>query len=51
MEKTKKITKEETIGARDYAGVAINIADNDKVSEKLVKDRVKVENNNPRNND
>lgn len=38
-------------GAKKYPGVAIDVADNEKVDSKLVKERVKVENNNPRNND
>lgn len=32
-----------------YAGVAINVADKDRVTEKLVKERTKAQNNNPRN--
>lgn len=34
-----------------FTGAEINKADNDKVSESLVKERVETENNNPRNND
>lgn len=33
-----------------YIGEAINIADNDKVTPELVKQRTKAQNNNPRNN-
>ena len=33
------------------SGVAINIADNERVSSALEKDRTKVLNNNPRNNE
>lgn len=37
--------------AQDYAGVAINMADGNEVNAKMVKDRTKAMNNNPRNND
>ncbi len=37
--------------ALDYAGVAINHADDNKVNDTLVKERTKEMNNNPRNND
>ncbi|MCH5219502.1 MAG: hypothetical protein J1F20_02940 [Muribaculaceae bacterium] len=50
--KTKdNLTKKQVKAADKYPGVAINIADSDKVSSKLVKERVKAQNNNPRNND
>ena len=32
-----------------YPGVAINVGDDDKVSERLVDERTKTQNNNPRN--
>lgn len=51
MEKDTKLTKEQKQAADKYAGAAINVADEEKVSAKLVKERIKVENNNPRNND
>lgn len=35
----------------EYPGVAINIADNDKVTDTLVKERTKTLNNNPRNDE
>lgn len=44
----KKATDEQ---AMEYPGVAINKSDNDKVSEKLEKERTETLNNNPRNND
>lgn len=36
---------------KEYPGAAIDKADNDRVSEKLVKESVKELNNNPRNSD
>ena len=51
MKKDRKLTEEQVNAANEYAGGAINIADDEKVSAELVKDRIKVENNNPRNND
>lgn len=35
----------------NYPGVAVNIADNDKDTAKLVKERTETLNNNPRDND
>ena len=37
--------------ADKYAGVAVNDADGDKVTDKLVSERTKALNNNPRNNE
>ncbi len=36
---------------KQYPGTAVNAADKDRVSDKLVKDDVKDLNNNPRNSD
>lgn len=38
-------------GARRDPGVAYDIANQEKVTPQMVKDRVKEQNNNPRNND
>ncbi|MDE6854418.1 MAG: hypothetical protein K2J38_05115 [Muribaculaceae bacterium] len=38
-------------GARKYPGVAIDVADDEKTSPELVKERTCTQNNNPRNND
>lgn len=46
-----QLRNEEQKAERDYPGAAIDKADGDRVTEKEVKERVKVENNNPRNND
>lgn len=48
--KTKKTNQSEK-PAQDYAGVAVNIADDNTVDAKMVKDRTKSMNNNPRNDD
>lgn len=37
--------------ANTFPGVSVDIADDEKVSNKLVKERTKTLNNNPRNND
>ena len=37
--------------ANIFPGVSVDIADDEKVSNKLVKERTKTLNNNPRNND
>lgn len=49
MDKKKRETADE--GARRYAGVAADIADKEKVSQKLVDQETKILNNNPRNDD
>lgn len=49
METKKTITSEQEEGAKKYPGGAYDIADDEKVTEKLVKDQVKIQNNNPRN--
>lgn len=36
---------------KDYIGVDVNVADNDKVTPELVKEEVEELNNNPRNDD
>lgn len=46
-----KEKKTEINAEKIYPGAEINKADNDKVSESFVKERVETENNNPRNND
>lgn len=51
MKNSKTTQKEKLNGEKEYAGVAINVADDDKVTPEMVKNRVKVQNNNPRNND
>ena len=51
MKKTLETQQEEVKSAQNYPGAAIDIADDEKVNDRLVKERVKVENNNPRNND
>ncbi len=38
-------------GAGKYPGVAIDVADDEKTTERLVKERTCTQNNNPRNND
>lgn len=43
--------KSELEARKDYPGAAVNEADRDKVSEKLVDERTKDLNNNPRNTD
>lgn len=45
---TKKATDEQ---AMEYPGVAVNKADNDKITEALEKERTATLNNNPRNDD
>lgn len=42
-------TCNQTEKSADYPGVAINIADDEKVDSKLVKERTEELNNNPRN--
>ena len=49
MDKTKKETIENA--ERNYSGVQTDIANDDKVSKKLVDEETKSLNNNPRNND
>lgn len=56
METTKKTTASEDTQAAQtapstYPGVAIDLADDNKVTEKLEKERTQTLNNNPRNND
>lgn len=48
MEK-KHAHKKDRQPAQDYRGVGMNIADDDKVSAKMVRKDVKELNNNPRN--
>ena len=38
-------------GLKKDPGVAYDIADEEKVNSKMVKDQIKIQNNNPRNND
>lgn len=47
----KHMSKKSIDDALDYAGVAINQADDNKVNDTLVRERTKEMNNNPRNND
>ena len=47
----KEIKDLENKAERQDPGVQIDVADNEKVSAQMVKDRVKMQNNNPRNND
>lgn len=47
MEHTKN-TKAQDNALRDYPGAAINDADHNKVSDKMVEDRTKAQNCNPR---
>lgn len=51
MNKESTIQKEQTTALKNYPGAAINKADKNKVSPEMVKERVKTQNNNPRNND
>lgn len=51
MEKTKEPRISEKEALKDYPGAAIDTADNEKVTGKLVDERTKTQNNNPRNND
>ncbi|MCM1292814.1 MAG: hypothetical protein NC230_04445 [Bacteroides sp.] len=46
-----KGSNNQTKSVDNLPGVAINIADNDCSSERLVKERTKTLNNNPRNNE
>lgn len=46
--KTSDAVKE---GLRDFPGMAVDTADGNKVNEKMVDDRTKCQNNNPRNSD
>ena len=48
--KKEKLTSSQVKAADRYPGASIDIADNEKVDSKLVRDRVKTENNNPQNN-
>jgi hypothetical protein len=43
--------KQESKAGEEYPGVAINQADDNKVSKNLVKERTETLNNNPRNTD
>lgn len=47
-EESKKSIEE---AVKDFPGAAINSADNEKDTEKLVEERTKTLNDNPRNND
>lgn len=53
MKTPKKTANVKTVddGARKYSGVAIDVADSEKTSVKLEKERTKTLNNNPRNDD
>lgn len=55
MKRTTKsnesITESTARKGDQYPGTAIDIADDEKVNPSMVRDRVKVENNNPRNHD
>ena len=51
MKPTNTTDEIKNTSASEYPGVAIDIADNDKTNEKLVKERTATINNNPRNND
>lgn len=51
MNDKEAIRKEENTGSKEYPGVAVNQADDNKVNRELEKERTKVENNNPRNTD
>lgn len=44
-----KPSSKKTVHHAYYIGEAINVADNDKVTPELVKQRTKAQNNNPRN--
>lgn len=50
MDKTVS-DKERAHAGREYPGVAVDRADDNKVTEKEVDARTKLQNNNPRNND
>ncbi len=47
----KKPTAQEVKESKKYRGVDVNIADDDKVSPKMVKNETAELNNNPRNTD
>ena len=50
--KTKNVSQTvDNHAANIFPGVSVDIADDEKVSNKLVKERTKTLNNNPRNND
>lgn len=49
MNTKKKITTAQVKAADKYPGAAINIADDEEVTRIMVKDRVAMQNNNPRN--
>lgn len=54
MKKNKTKNASQTVdnhAANTFPGVSVDIADDEKVSNKLVKERTKTLNNNPRNND
>ena len=50
MDKTVS-DKDRVHAGREYPGVAVDRADDNKVTEKEVDARTKLQNNNPRNND
>lgn len=50
MDKTEK-EKERSRGQREYPGITTDRADNDKVTKQEVEERIRTQNNNPRNND
>ena len=50
MKKENDKTSNDT-AAENFPGVAVNVADNNKDTEKLVKERTEILNDNPRNND
>ena len=49
MDTKNQIPANEVNNVDKYPGIAVNIADHEKDTEKLVKDRTKALNNNPRN--
>ncbi len=52
MSDKKKSTQQDIDAATDkYPGMAVNESDDEKVDAKLVKERTRTLNNNPRNND
>lgn len=51
MSKCRNKASDTKNGAGTFPGVAIDIADKEKTDRKLVKERTRAINNNPRNND
>lgn len=47
----EKLTNEQVNAVNNYPGAQVDVADGEKITAKAVRERVKTQNNNPRNND